>query len=50
MFMGDFLQFPSMTHNYIQQTYKWFIIHKINTKKVIGKSLWENYIQPNSNI
>jgi hypothetical protein len=25
-----------------------FYVHKINSKKVIGKSLWENYIKVNS--
>ncbi len=50
MFMGDFVQFspiidtPLLSTN-IQPT---FTFTNSTKKKVIGKSIWENYIHPNN--
>jgi hypothetical protein len=48
--MGDFLQFPpiSDTPLYSTNIKPIFTFSKLTQKKVIGKSLWENYIRPNS--
>ncbi len=50
MFMKDFLQFPPIidTPLYSSNMQSIFTFTKLTQKKVIGKNLWENYIQPNS--
>jgi hypothetical protein len=50
MFMGVFLQFPLIndTPLYSTNIQSIFTFTKLTWKKIIGKSLWENYIQPNS--
>jgi hypothetical protein len=50
MFMTDILQFPPIidTPLYSSNMQSIFTFTKLTWKKVIGKSLWENYIGPNS--
>jgi hypothetical protein len=49
MFMGSFLQFPLITNTplYTTNIQPTFAFTK-HSKKIIGKSLWENYIFPNN--
>ncbi len=46
MFMGDFLQFPPIndTPLYSTNIQLIFTFTKLTQKKVLSKSLWENYI------
>jgi len=48
--MGDFLQFPPITNTPLYSTniQPTFAFTKQTQKKIIGKSLWENHICPNS--
>jgi hypothetical protein len=48
--MGDFLQFPPIidTLLYSKNVPPTFAFTKVTQKKLIRKSLWENYIHPNS--
>jgi hypothetical protein len=50
MFMGDFLQFPPIIDTPLFSTniQPTFMFTNSMQKKVIGKSIWENYICPNS--
>jgi hypothetical protein len=48
--MGDFLQFsPIINNHYFQLTSNQFLHSQIqHNKKIIGKSIRENYIHPNN--
>jgi hypothetical protein len=50
MFMGDSLQFSSITNTPLYSTniHPIFMFTKSTNKRVIGKNLCENYIKPNS--
>jgi hypothetical protein len=52
MFTRDFLQFPPITDTplYSINIQPTFAFTKKTQKKIIGKSLWENYICPNNTI
>jgi hypothetical protein len=46
IFMGDFLQFPPIneTSLYSKNIQLIFTFTKLTHEKIIGKSLWDNYI------
>jgi hypothetical protein len=50
MFMEDFLQFPPITNTplYSKNVQPTFAFTKMTPKKIIRKSVWENYIHLNS--
>ncbi len=50
MFIGDFLQFPPIIDTPLFSTniQPTFTFTNSMKKKVIGKSIWENYIRPNN--
>jgi len=49
MFLGDFMQFPPIgdTPIYTSNFKPSLIFRKQTQKKVIEKSLWDNYVMPN---
>jgi hypothetical protein len=50
MFIGDFLQFPpiSDTPSFSTNIQPTFTFTNSMQKKIVGKSIWENYICPNN--